>query len=460
MKKVDFENGTIAGNIFKTALPMLVAQIISLLYNIVDRIYIGRIPEIGTLALGAVGLCFPVIILVAAFTNMFGLGGAPLFSIELGKKDYSKARAVLNSAFRLEIFFALILTAFCEIFSPAILRAFGAGESELIFSVPYIRIYLIGTVFTMIATGMNPYINAQGFSMIGMTTVLIGALSNIILDPLFMFTLGLGVKGAAIATIISQFLSMAFVLSFLFGKKNDYEIYCSLKIPTEDGDKVFPYAKEIASLGTAPFVMQCTNALVNIACNNVLINTGGAMYVSVMTIISSVRQILDTPIMAFTEGASPTLSYNYGANRPKKVRKAIRIMASIAISYTLVMWIIIEKQPLLFISIFSEDQTLQQMALRPLHLYFFAFVCQSLQYSGQSVFKALNKKKQAIFFSIFRKVIMVVPLTYILPYVFKMGTDGVFIAEPVSNVIGGLASFIAMILMIYIPLGKVGEKDI
>lgn len=451
MKKVDFDNGTITNNIIQTALPMLVAQLISLLYNIVDRIYIGRIEGYGTQALGAIGLCFPIVILIGGFTNMFGLGGAPLFSIALGKGDRGKAGDVLNTAFRLELITGAILMTVCELFAPQILSLFGATADELYFSVPYIRIYLTGTVFTMVSTGMNPYINAQGYSTIGMRSVLVGAVSNIILDPVFIFTFGLGVNGAAVATVISQLLSMLFVLRFLLGAKNEFRL--SFKHPI-----TFPYAKEIVSLGLSPFVMQCTNSIVSVACNSVLMKTGGPLYVSVMTIISSVRQILDTPILAVTEGASPTISYNYGAAKPKRVQQAILLMAAAAILYTCVMWIFIEKFPLLFIKIFSDDTALQQLALRPLHLYFFAFVFQAFQYSAQTVFKALNKKKQAIFFSLFRKVIMVVPLTYLLPYAFKMGTDGVFTAEPISNFVGGLACFTTMAVTVIPELKKMDKE--
>ncbi|MCI8675095.1 MAG: MATE family efflux transporter [Lachnospiraceae bacterium] len=456
MQKVDFDNGSITKNIIRTALPMLVAQVISLLYSVVDRIYIGRIEGYGTQALGAIGLCFPIVMLIGGFTNMFGLGGAPLFSIGLGKNDRKKAGEVLNTAFRLEIIVGAILILCCELFARRILSVFGATAEELRFSVPYIRIYLLGTIFTMVATGMNPYINAQGYAVIGMKSVLVGAVSNIILDPVFIFLLGLGVNGAAVATVIAQFLSMLFVVRFLLGADNEFQI-CFQNFFT------FPHAKEIVSLGLSPFIMQCTNSLVSVACNSVLMRTGGALYVSVMTIISSVRQILDTPIMAVTEGASPTISYNYGAGRPRKVRQAVTLVTVTAVLYTCLMWLVIERFPLLFIKIFSDDPVLQQLALRPLHLYFFAFVFQAFQYSGQTTFKALNKKKQTIFFSLFRKAIMVVPLTYLLPFVFHMGADGVFMAEPVSNVIGGLACFSTMMITVVPELkrmetGRGGEE--
>ena len=248
MKKVDFENDTITENIMQTAFPMLVAQVISLLYNIVDRIYIGRIEGYGTRALGAIGLCFPIVMLIGGFTNMFGLGGAPLFSIELGKNDKKKACDVLNTAFRLEILVGAVLMLFCELLAPQILSLFGATTEELRFSVPYIRIYLLGTIFAMIATGMNPYMNAQGYATMGMKSVLVGAVSNIILDPFFIFIFDLGVSGAAIATVISQFLSMLFVLKFLLGEKNEFPI-CFEHLFS------FPFAKEIISLGLSSLTL-------------------------------------------------------------------------------------------------------------------------------------------------------------------------------------------------------------
>lgn len=481
---VDFENGHIAQNILGTALPMLVAQVLNLLYNIVDRIYIGRLPEIGTAALGAVGLCFPVIILVTAFTNMFGLGGSPLFSMEMGRGNHRKAGAILNSSFRLEILSAVLLTIIVEALAGPILLAFGAVESQLQYAEPYLRLYMIGTIFSMVATGMNAFINAQGYSLIGMLTVVIGAAANIVLDPVFMFGLSLGVAGAAIATVISQALSAVFVLWFLLGPKNAYPLTRPgrrARMPAEgsgnrpvpavpankpedrsapaeengvgekeDGQagRLFPYAGQIAALGTAPFIMQVTNSLVSMVCNSVLMRFGGELYVSVMTIVNSVRQVVDTPVMALTEGSSPTLSFNYGARRAGNVRKAIGIMTVLAIGYTLLMWLFIEWQPRFLVGIFTDDPVLQQECLRPLHLYFLAFICQSFQYSGQTVFKALGKKKRAIFFSLFRKVVMVVPLTLLLPYAAGLGTDGVFLAEPISNVIGGLACFITMLVTI------------
>ena len=439
MKKVDFDDGNITQDILKTAFPMLVAQVLNLLYSIVDRVYIGRIPDTGTAALGAVGLCFPIIIMVAAFTNMFGMGGAPLFAIELGRGDRKKAGQILNTAFRLLLLTGLVITAAGEIFGGPLLRLFGAGETELPVSLSYLRIYLIGTLPLMMSTGMNPYITAQGYATVGMITVAIGAVANLLLDPVFIFVLGMGIQGAALATVLSQLLSVGFVLLFLFGKKNEYPITSGTALP---------FAGEIAGLGIAPFTMQVTNSLVQIACNQVLMQLGGVVFVSVMTIISSVRSILDVPVMAITEGTSPVLSYNYGARRPENVRKAFRVMLTLALPYTLLVWLAVIFRADLFIRIFSSDQEILADASRAMHIYFGAFIFQSLQYSGQTVFKALGKKKQAIFFSLLRKAVLVVPLTYLLPLALHMGTDGVFLAEPISNVAGGLACFITMLLTV------------
>ena len=449
MKKVDFENGTITHNILHTAFPMLIAQVLNLLYSIVDRIYIGRIPGAGTEALGAVGLCFPVILLVTGFTNMFGMGGAPLFSMALGERNRDKAQQIQNTAMRLLVLCAAGIILIGEIFGGPILLLFGATMAELPMALSYLRIYLAGTFFIMVSTGMNAYINAQGFSVIGMLSVTLGAVTNLILDPIFIFGLGLGVQGAAVATVLAQLLSFVFVMSFLLGKKNE--------LPIRPGTKL-PYAGEIASLGLAPFIMQVTNSLVQIACNSVLMKYGGALYVSVMTIVSSVRSILDVPVMAITDGASPAISYNYGAARPGNVRKAIRVMMFLALPYTILIWGMVMLFPFFFVRIFSDAPEILEDASWALHLYFFAFVFQSFQYSGQTVFKALNKKGKAIFFSLFRKVVLVVPLTFLLPRLAGLGTDGVFMAEPVSNVVGGLACFVTMLATVLPELARMNPE--
>ena len=441
MKRIDFENGTVTGNILGAALPMLVAQILSLLYNIVDRVYIARIPEVGTAALGAVGLCFPLVVIITAFANLFGSGGAPLFSIYRGKKKEQEAGRIMNTSFSMVCCSAVVLMMIGLLFARPLLILFGASESALVYAYPYMMIYLIGTLPSMVAVGMNPFINAQGYSTIGMFSVAIGAIANLLLDPLFIFVLNFGVRGAAIATVLSQGLSAVFVLFFLT-RRSELRVHFLKK---EEFSECIGYAKNIVSLGTSGFIMQLTNSLVSICCNNVLSVTGGDIYISVMTIVSSVRQLVETPIYAMNEGASPILSYNYGARRPARVRKAGVIMASMILGYTVVMWSVIILAPHALIRIFSSDKVLMKDAVIALKQYFAAFIFMDLQYIGQTVFKSLNKKKQAIFFSLLRKVFIVVPLTYLMPYALHMGTRGVFLAEPVSNVIGGRFCFITML---------------
>ncbi len=450
MQQIDFEHGTVTGNILGAALPMLVAQVLNLLYNIVDRIYIARIPDTGTAALGAVGICFPLIVIISAFANLCGSGGAPLFSIYRGQKNNSQAVTVMNTSFTMLVISAIVLMMAGMSFAKPLLLLFGASDGSLIYAYPYMMIYLVGTLPSMLAIGMNPFINAQGYSIIGMFSVAIGAAANLILDPVFIFIAGLGVNGAAVATVISQCMSAAFVVIFLkkraelnvnFIKKNEIRecIYC---------------AKNIVSLGTAGFIMQITNSLVTICCNNVLSVTGGDIYISVMTIVSSVRQLVETPITAINEGTSPILSYNYGAGRPQRVKKAIVVLSVMVLCYTAVMWSIIILYPKTLIQVFSSDSKLISNSVVALKQYFAAFIFMDLQYIGQTIFKSLNKKKQAIFFSLLRKVIIVVPLTYLMPYALHMGTQGVFLAEPVSNVIGGSLCFITMLVTILPELKK------
>ena len=318
----------------------------------------------------------------------------------------------MNTSFTMVVACAVVLMLIGFLFARPLLVVFGASKDALVYAYPYFMIYLIGTLPSMIATGMNPFINAQGYSTIGMTSIAVGAIANLLLDPLFIFALGFGVQGAAIATVISQFLSAAFVLFFLT-KKSELKVRFLKK---DEFAECTGYAKNIVSLGTAGFIMQLTNSLVSICCNNILSNVGGDIYISVMTIVSSVRQLVETPIHAMNEGTSPILSYNYGARRPSRVRKAMMVMGAMMLGYTAIMWSIIIVFPNALIGIFSSDATLMKDAVPALKQYFAAFIFMDCQYIGQTVFKSLNKKKQAIFFSLLRKVFIVVPLTYLMPY--------------------------------------------
>ena len=344
-RQIDFSSGKILENIIMSATPMLVAQLLNLMYNIVDRIYIGKIEDIGVVALGGVGLCFPVISLITAFTNLFGAGGAPLCSIERGKRNLEKAGRIMNISFYMLVVTAVILTMIGLVLSEPLLYLFGASDITIQYALPYMRIYFLGTVFSMIALGMNPFINAQGFASTGMMTIFIGAVTNIILDPVFIFGLNLGVKGAAIATVVSQIISAVFVLLFLTGKKPELKLQ-----RLKDVEFRFDEVGDVLSLGSSSFVMQCTNSLVQIACNSMLSQFGSDLYVSCMTVINSVRQILEVPVLAIGDGSSPILSYNYGAKNYKGVKKAIRIITCAGVFYTLVAWLFVFLFPSFFYS--------------------------------------------------------------------------------------------------------------
>jgi len=361
----------------------------------------------------------------------------------------------MNTSFSMICASAVLLMIGGFLFAYPVLILFGTSKDAMVYAYPYMMIYLIGTVPSMIAVGMNPFINAQGYSLIGMSSVAVGAAANLILDPVFIFILGLGVRGAAIATVLSQTISAIFVYFFLSRRA---ELKVRL-LRREEIGVCSGYARNIVSLGMAGFIMQLTNSLVSICCNHVLSVTGGDIYISVMTIISSVRQLVETPISAINEGTSPILSYNYGARRPGRVRKAMVVLAVMILLYTAVMWGSIIVIPEVLIRIFSSDKMLLKDAVPALRQYFAAFIFMDLQYMGQTVFKSLNKKKQAIFFSILRKVVIVVPLTYFMPYALHMGTDGVFLAEPVSNVIGGSICFITMLCTVLPELKRMEARE-
>lgn len=437
-KQVDFSGENIRRSILSVAAPMLTAQVLNLLYNIIDRIYIGKIPGEGTIALAGLGLCFPIITMATAFANLFGLGGAPLCSIARGQGDISSAKRIMTNAYFMLLLCGVVLTALGIMLHKPLLYLFGASDATYSYASGYMVIYLLGTVFVMTSLGLNPYINSQGFAKIGMLTVLLGAVSNIVLDPVFIFVFRLGVKGAAIATVISQLLSALWVVCFLRGEKAE------LRLDFHGFRPDFKCIGQIAALGTASFMMSCTDSLVQIVCNATLSIYGGDIYISTMTVINSVRQIAQTPVMAISDGASPVISYNYGAGAYHLVRKAIRFMTQLGFGYTLVIWGFLSAFPAFFIQIFNRDAGLLAVSVPALHIYFFGFFMMAFQFSGQSVFKSLNKAKYAVFFSILRKAVIVVPLTLLLPRICGLGVNGVFLAEPISNFIGGLACYITM----------------
>lgn len=437
--QTDFSRGSVYRNILEVAVPMTFAQLLNLLYSIVDRMYIGRIEEVGTLALTGVGLCFPVITLINAFTFLFGNGGSPLCSMELGRGNQEEAEKLMGNTFTMLLLTGGVLMGAGLLFYRPLLYLFGASDVTFSYAADYIRIYLLGTIFVMISLGMNPFINSQGFGNMGMRTVLIGAVLNIVLDPLFIFVLGMGVKGAAIATILSQMCSALWVLSFLTGKK------ASLRLKKGAMRLGAKRVKDIMALGVSGFFMAFTNSLVQVVCNATLQSYGGDLYVGIMTVLNSVREIFTMPVMGLTNGASPVMSFNYGEGAYQRVKKAIGFITAVCCTYTLLAWGILQVIPEFFIRIFNQEPALVAKGIPALHIYFFGFVFMALQFTGQSVFVALGKAKKATFFSILRKGIIVVPLTILLPRIFSLGVDGVFWAEPVSNLLGGCACFFTMI---------------
>ena len=438
--KADFDSPNVRKTIIKLALPMIAALFVNLLYSIVDRIFIGHIPGIGPIALTSVGLCFPIIQIVAAFTNLYGFnGGSPLSSIERGKGNLKEAGLIMGNSFALLVITGVVLTLLTEIFASPLLFIFGASDKTINYALSYLRLYAIGFTFSLIATGMNAFINSQGFSNVGMKTVLIGALLNFILDPIFIFIFGWGVRGAALATCISQLVSALWVLKFLTSSEP------ILKLKKSDMVLEKKRVKSIVTLGTSGFIMGATNSAVQIVCNRMALMYGGDILVGAFTIINSVREIFSTPVNGLTSATSPVMSYNYGAKRYDRVMKASNFAIMVSATFSTIFALSIELFPNIYISLFSSDPTMLDVTARAMRIYFSLFVFMSFQQVGQSTFVALGKAKHAIFFSLFRKIIIVVPLTILLPLF--MGSDGVVAAEPISNLIGGMASYLTMRLV-------------
>lgn len=439
----DFSVGSISGNILRLAVPMTLAQIINVLYNIVDRIYIGHIPHTSAQALTGIGLTLPIITIITAFANLFGMGGAPLFSMARGSGEYDRAEKIMGNSFSMLLISGVILAAVCYIFEEPLLYLFGASGRTYPYANAYIMIYLAGTLFVMVSLGMNNFINAQGFGVVGMLSVSIGALLNLILDPIFIFVFHMGVRGAATATVISQFASAVWVLRFLTGSKAVIRLAKpSLSIQPK-------LVKEIAALGLSGFIMSITNGSVQIMCNATLQKYGGDLYVGIMTVINSVREIMSMPLTGLTNGAQPVMSFNYGAKKYGRVKSAIKFTTITSIAFSLVSWGFILMFPETLIRMFSSDAMLIGKGVPAMHMYFFGIFLMALQFSGQSTFVALGKSRQAVFFSLFRKAIIVIPLTLWLPTVAGLGTDGVFWAEPISNLIGGVACFTTMMATVW-----------
>jgi len=438
----DFSKGNILAHMLRLAGPMTLAQLVNVLYNIVDRIYIGMLPQNSKLAMTGLGVCLPICTIAIAFANLIGMGGAPLFSIQRGARNDDEAESILGNSFVLLIIFGILLSIVGFIVKKPVLYLLGASDATFCYANSYISIYLIGTVFVTLSLGLNSFINAQGFAKMGMMTVAIGAVVNIILDPILIFGLNMGVEGAALATIISQMIAAIWTLKFLLGNKTIVKIKQSkLKLNLKR-------IMKIMGLGLSGFTMSITNSAVQMVCNANLQVYGGDIYIGAMTVINSIREIIMMPIQGITGSAQPIISFNYGAKRNDRVKLVIKYMAIALLIFTLVAWVVTLVFAKQLIMIFIRDPELIKVGVPAMNIYFFGFFMMAFQFIGQSTFTALGKSKQAVFFSILRKGIIVIPLIYLLPLV-GFGVDGVFWAEPISNFIGGIACFSTMYYIVY-----------
>lgn len=416
--------------LLKLALPTVAAQLINMLYNIVDRMYIGHIKDVGALALTGVGVCMPLIMIISAFAALVGNGGAPRASIYMGKKDTDAAQKILGNCFSLQIIISIILTIILLIGNKTFLLAFGASENTISYAVNYMNIYAIGTIFVQLTLGMNAFITAQGFAKIGMLSVLIGAVANIILDPVFIFGMNMGVRGAALATIISQALSCIWVLSFLFGKKT------FLKIKPENLRLHAKIILPCVALGSSLFIMQASESIISVCFNSSLLKYGGDIAVGAMTILTSVMQFAMLPLQGLGQGAQPIMSYNYGAKNNDRVRKTFRLLLKVSFGYSIVLWAIVMLFPQMFAMMFTSDNALLSFTSQALRIYMASMFMFGIQIACQMAFNALGKAKDSIIVAVMRKFILLIPLIYIMPAIFKANqTNAVYMAEPVADFI-------------------------
>lgn len=445
----DFSQGSIPRNIMKLAVPMTAAQLVNVLYSVVDRVYLGHLPESDSLALTGLGITMPVISILMGLANLCGTGGAPLCSISRGRGDNREAERVMGNALALLLLLGAGATVFFLALKRPILYLFGASPDTFPYADGYMSIYLCGTLFVMISLGMNPFINAQGFGRIGMMTVLLGAVVNIALDPVLIFALHMGVRGAALATVLSQALSAGWVLLFLVGKK------AILRLRREDLRLDRARTRKIVSLGLSGFFVNMTNSLVQVVCNATLQYYGGDLYVGVMTIINSIREVFIMPVHGLTNGSQPVTGYNYGAKQYRRVRQSIRFSVGVTVGYSALFWAAAMLFPGALIHIFKSDPAVLEAGVPAMRVYFAMFLFMSLQLAGQGVFVGLGRSKQAVFFSLLRKAVINAPLTVILAR--WMGAGGVFAAEAVSQLVGGLACFTTMYFTVYRPLGRLED---
>lgn len=425
----DLANERVGKLLFRLAVPAIAAQLVNMLYNIVDRMYIGHIEGIGATALTGVGVCFPILMVISAFSALVGMGGAPRASIKMGQGDYDGAEKTLGNCFITLLGISVVLTALFLVFKERLLLLFGASENTLPYANSYLTIYVCGTIFVQIALGMNAFISSQGYATTGMLTVLIGAVTNIVLDPLFIFVFQMGVRGAAIATVISQAVSAVWVMAFLFGKRSRLRI--RPKNFRLDAKIILP----VFALGVSPFIMQSTESLLNIAFNSSLQKYGGDLAVGAMTILSSLMQILNLPLMGLAQGAQPIISFNYGAKNTERVKHAFRLLLIASLAFSLVFWAAVMLFPGMFVTIFNSEEDLMGITKWAIHIYLAAGFLMGAQLACQQTFISIGQAKSSLFLALLRKIILLIPLIYILPNFFENKVFAVFLAEPVSDVL-------------------------
>lgn len=428
-KNSNLGEGSVGKLLFKLALPVIVAQMVNLLYNMVDRIYIGHIPKTGDLALTGLGLCFPIIMIITAFSSLIGGGGGPRVAIHMGKGETEKAEKIIGSSVAALSLIAVILTVVLEIAGIPILRLFGASDNTLPYALDYMRIYVLGTIFVMFSLGLNPFITTQGFSKDSMKTVLIGAVCNIVLDPIFIFVFDMGGKGAALATILSQGISALWVLHFLTGRKTILRIrkkYIRLDL------KVLA---PVLALGVSPFIMTATESAINVAFNMSLSKYGGDLAVGAMTILGSIMQLQMMPVQGLAQGAQPILSYNYGAGKVERVKQAYKLLFVCCLTYTMVFWLCVQVFPDVFVSIFNKSPELVDTTTWALRIYMGVSGLFGIQMAVQQTFVSLGQAKLSLFIACLRKIILLIPFVLILPFFFEDKVFAVFLAEPVSDFI-------------------------
>jgi putative MATE family efflux protein len=415
--------------LFRLALPTVVAQLINMLYNIVDRIYIGHMPDVGDLALTGVGVCMPIVMIVSAFAALVSSGGAPRASIFMGKKDIQRAEQTLGGCFGLQLIVSVLLTIVLLIWNRDLLLAFGASENTIKYATEYMNVYAIGTVFVQVTLGMNAFITAQGFTKVSMVSVIVGAVSNIILDPIFIYALDMGVRGAALATIISQGLSCVWVITFLSGKSS------ILKLRTKNFVPVPRIVLPCIALGTATFIMQASESVISACFNSSLFEYGGDIAVGAMTILTSVMQFAMLPAQGIAQGAQPILSYNYGAKNADRVRRTYKILLRTCLIYSVTLWTAVMLFPSAFVSIFTPDAELITFASRALRIYFAGMVLFGVQIACQMTFVSLGNAPSSVIVAVVRKFVLLLPLIYVMPNLVSNRTLGVYMAEPIADVI-------------------------